>query len=114
VNSIFSSGKKIEENRKKLIEFIKKAYRLSEEDKGSKYFEENIDNEVEDRINLLTSYVGSNKDFFPGALSENNKVYYKNQSGMRGIQREVLLRPEIKDIDFISGFKTIMEGSKDE
>ncbi len=102
VNEVFSDIS----NKAKLIEFIKKAYVLNDSDisrAGSKYFDDNIETEVEVRLNKLSEYKGSNSNmnFFPNALQDNSDKYFKTQFGMRGIQDEVILALSKYDLDFI-------------
>lgn len=103
VNEVFSD----QSNKSKLIEFIKKAYVLNNLDPsaiGSKYFDENIENEVEVRLKKIAAYKKKDKKmyFFPNALKDNSNKYFKNQFGMRGIQDQVVLTLSKYDIDFIN------------
>lgn len=67
-----------------IIEFIENVY-------GNKNLDINISDEVESRIAEIRS--GKDKDtaYFPGILTKSGNKYYRNQSGMRGIQRQLLL-----------------------
>lgn len=76
-------------NKKKLIDFIKKAYVVDSGRKGSDYFDEQIENEVDIRIQKLEQ---ENADkFFPHLLQKGPNRYFKTQYGMRGIQDEINL-----------------------
>ena len=115
VNAIFSEATDFKEQRKKLIEFLMKTYMLNTDESGAEYFKDNIDNEVEMRLNKLAKYKGIKDNFFPNALSESNNQYFKNQFGMRGIQSEVLVKPrKYTEIQFISGFRNNSKRSKNE
>ncbi len=103
VNKIFSENEDFKKNREDLINFLKVAYGVSLE--KDNYFEENIAKEVESRLNKLSNYKGNNKYFFPNALKESNDPYFKNQMGMRGIQSEIILKPDYEEEGFISNFK---------
>lgn len=103
VNEVFSD----KSNKSILIEFIKKAYVLNNLDPsaiGSKYFDENIEDEVELRLKKIAAYKKKDKKmyYFPSALKDNSNKYFKNQFGMRGIQDEVILTLSKYDIDFIN------------
>lgn len=103
VNEVFSD----QSNKAKLIEFIKNAYVLNNLDPsaiGSKYFDENIEDEVEVRLKKIASYKKKDKNmhFFPNALKDNSNKYFKTQFGMRGIQDQVILTLSKYDIDFIN------------
>ncbi len=84
VNEIFENN----ENREKLIEFIKKAYYTHLDHIGVKRILSQIPNEVERRLNYLANYTGV-IDFFPNALANQKDYYFQTQYGMRGIQPEV-------------------------
>lgn len=76
-------------NKKKLIDFIKKAYVVGSGMKGSDYFDEQIENEVDIRLQKLEE---ENADrFFPHLLQKGPNRYFKTQYGMRGIQDEINL-----------------------
>lgn len=76
-------------NKKKLIDFIKKAYVVGSGMKGSDYFDEQIEYEVDIRIQKLED---ENADkFFPHLLQKGPNRYFKTQYGMRGIQDEINL-----------------------
>ena len=77
-----------ENNKKLIIDFIKNAYVVDSEEIGSDYFEENIENEVNIRIDHLHNYKGA-ETFLPYALADSPNVYFKTQTGMRGIQDSV-------------------------
>lgn len=104
VNEIFSS-KDSKDNRKKLIEFIMKAYRTDSGMEGSEYFKKRIPIETEERLNYLATYTGTEKNFYPNALKNTAKKYYKTQYGMRGIQDEVVLIPVVKDVKALEQFE---------
>ena len=90
------------ENVCDLIKFIKKAYVSKSKMLGSDYFENEIENEVKDRIECLEKYSGTESNFFPNALKDNDNKYYKTQYGMRGIQDEIVISPNYRDFNFIA------------
>jgi hypothetical protein len=90
------------ENVNDLIKFIKKAYISKSIMLGSDFFENEIENEVMDRIESLEKYGGVETNFFPNALKDNDNKYYKTQFGMRGIQDEIVISPNYHDFNFIA------------
>jgi hypothetical protein len=72
-------------DKQELIQFIKSAY-------GS-HVNLNIELEVENRINQICESHNKPYEFFPSVLSESGEYYYRNQSGMRGIQGSLMLKP---------------------
>lgn len=99
VNEIFSSNRK--ENTGKLIEFIQKAYKTESKKVGADYFKKMIITETEERLNYLSTYRGKDMHFFPNALKNNDRKYYKTQYGMRGIQDEVSIQASYNDSNFL-------------
>ena len=97
VNEIFAD----DENRKKLIEFIKKAYITDSTMIGADYFNGEIPKETEKRLEYLKTYMGGERNFFPNALKDCEDKYYKTQYGMRGIQDEIILKPSDTDLNFL-------------
>jgi len=80
-------------NRKKLIDFITKAYYTDMKRNGANWYKNQIGEEVEDRLNYLSTYSNSfGKNFFPNALKDSDEKFYKTQYGMRGIQDEIVLK----------------------
>lgn len=76
-----------------IIDFIVEAY-------GS---ERNIDvrKEVEDRLNLIKHSRDADDTSFINILASSPNRYYRSQTGMRGIQRELILKLDDKDKDFL-------------
>jgi len=103
VNEIFAD----DENRKKLIEFIKKAYITDSAMIGADYFNAEIPKETEKRLEYLKTYTGGERNFFPNALKDCEDKYYKTQYGMRGIQDEIVLKPSDTDLNFL---RKVLEG----
>ncbi len=99
VNEIFNSDRK--ENTRELIEFIQKAYKTESKKVGTDYFIKNIIKETEERLNYLSTYRGRDMHFFPNALKNNDRKYYKTQYGMRGIQDEVSIQASYNDSYFL-------------
>ena len=97
VNEVFSQ----KENRKRLIEFIKKAYISDSKMIGASFFEARIPEETEERLEMLAGYTGGKGNFFPNALKDCDNKYYKTQFGMRGIQDTVVLKPIGYNLDFL-------------
>jgi hypothetical protein len=113
LNKIFSENKDFDKNRINLITFLKKSYGIDQKEKNSHYFDENIANEVEKRLNKLSNYKGNNENFFPNALTEGDYPYFKNQMGMRGIQNEIVLQPIYQEESFIYNFKKNSKGESE-
>lgn len=91
----FKKALKNSENVEKLKSFIKKAY-ISESDlKGAKYFDENLDEMVDSRVEYLIDY-GGKFNYLWDVLKDNDDKYFKIQYGMRGIQDMVHLKPFLK------------------
>ena len=90
-----------DENRRLLINFIKRAYISNSDMLGADFFDETIEKETLERIQCLADYSGSNSFYFPNALKDrSNNKYYKTQFGMRGIQDSIVLHPVNKDLSF--------------
>ena len=87
-----------EENKKLLIDFIKKAYISDSPMMGSEYFEKEIEKQVDIRIEHLKDY--PDVKFFPNALERTSNKYFKTQTGMRGIQDSVRLISHATDENF--------------
>ena len=77
-----------ETNRHLLIDFIKKAYIVDSDEDGAKYFKDNIEKEVDERIEHIKNYEGD-ETFLSAVLADCPNRYFKTQSGMRGIQDTV-------------------------
>lgn len=73
------------DDKEELIQFIKSAYG------GNVNL--NIDVEVESRIHQICESHNRPREFFPKVLSDSGEYYYRNQSGMRGIQGALSLKP---------------------
>lgn len=73
-------------DKQELIQFIKSSY--------GKNVNLNIEREVENRINQICESHNSSNEFFPNVLSKSGEYYYRNQSGMRGIQESLILKPK--------------------
>lgn len=96
-NKVFSDNV----NRQLLINFIKKAYISNSDMLGADFFDENVEKEVNERIEYIEGYTGSETSYFPNALKDrSNNKYYKTQFGMRGIQDELLVSPVNEDLKF--------------
>lgn len=90
-----------DENKRLLINFIKKAYISNSNMLGADFFGNNVETEVMERIEYLSDYGGSNTYYFPNALKERlDNKYYKIQFGMRGIQDEIHVFPVNEDLKF--------------
>lgn len=75
-------------NRQMVIDFIKNAYVVDNDDMGADYFRENIEIEVDKRINYLRDYKGDETSL-PYVLEDSPYTYFKTQTGMRGIQDNI-------------------------
>lgn len=71
-------------DKKHIVEFIKKVYRRE-------ILDIDVYQEVEDRINEIVLSSDPPKMFFPNILSKNGDYFYRNQSGMRGIQKQLVI-----------------------
>ena len=90
-----------DENRRLLINFIKRAYISNSDMLGADYFDETIEKETIERIEYLADYSGSSTSYFPAALKDcSPNKYYKTQFGMRGIQDSLIFYPVNKDLEF--------------
>lgn len=90
-----------DENRRLLINFIKRAYISNSDMLGADYFDETIEGEAIERIEYLANYSGSFMNYFPNALKDcSHNKYYKTQFGMRGIQDSIAFCPVNKDLKF--------------
>ena len=96
---------KVENNKKLLIDFIKKAYISNSDMVGADYFDEKIENEFNMRADYLIDTV-SNENMFTKALSAYNDKYFKTQYGMRGIQDEIKLIPIGSDTNFRASLRS--------
>ena len=72
------------EDKKSIVDFIKKVYKKDSLDI-------NIYQEVEDRINEIIQSSEKASSFFPNVLAKSGDYFYRNQSGMRGIQKKLVL-----------------------
>lgn len=72
------------EDKKSLIKFITQSY-------GKSALDIDISKEVEDRITYLSRIKGGDNEFFPNVLNDSGHPYFYNQTGMRGIQKELIL-----------------------
>ncbi len=71
-------------DKKHIVEFIKKVYRKD-------ILDINVHQEVEDRINEIVQSNEKPNLFFPKILAKSGDYFYRNQSGMRGIQKQLIL-----------------------
>lgn len=81
-----------------LIIFIKKVY-------GRTIIDMDVNKEVEDRINQIRNSRDSDKEFFPNILLNSGEYFFRNPSGMRGIQKQLalgLLMSDAKRIESMS------------
>ena len=72
-------------DKKELVQFIKSVY--------GKHINLDIEKEVEMRINQICESSERENTFFPEVLAKSGEYYYRNQSGMRGIQGAIVLKP---------------------
>lgn len=95
---VFSEPKNVDN----LIKFLEKAYISNSDMFRSEYFKKEIKKEVLERIKVLEKYGGNETYFFPNALKDNDNKYYKTQYGMRGIQDEIVIAPNLHDFNFLA------------
>jgi hypothetical protein len=74
------------------VKFIRKCY-TGKIDGGA--LNVNLDKEVEERLNYIKMSSDNDRTYFPNILTKSGNYFYRNQSGMRGIQRELAL-----DLDY--------------
>lgn len=79
-----------QDDKKALIDFITRIY-------GKQSLDIDVSDEVEKRITYLVRRKGGDNDFLPNALNESGDPYYRNQTGMRGIQKTLALVMSSKD-----------------
>jgi hypothetical protein len=77
-------------DKEELVKFIKKTY-------GKDGLDIDIHSEVEKRINQITKGTVKEKTFFPNILSKSGDPFFRNQSGMRGIQKQLVLEVKHED-----------------
>jgi len=87
-------------DKQDLVEFIKQCYTGSDT-RG--VLDLDIAIEVENRINLIANSAAKATEYFPNILRQSGYYYYRNQSGMRGIQRDLVLRIVPEDMSLIRG-----------
>lgn len=82
--------------KEELIDFLERSYHVKEGMPNSEFMIEMIAKGVNERLNYLHEYAKNpsvnRKEFFPNALDNNDKKYWRRQFGMRGIQDTVNLR----------------------
>lgn len=98
IESVFFTPDAEYNNKRKeeLIEFLERSYHVKEGMPNSEFMIEMIAKGVNERLNYLHEYATNpsvnRKEFFPNALDNNDKKYWRRQFGMRGIQDTVNLR----------------------
>jgi hypothetical protein len=65
----------------------------------------NVEQEVDLRIRQITRSSDKDNAFFPNVLASSGNYYYRNQTGMRGIQQQLVLEPFVKDESYIERLK---------
>ena len=71
-------------DKKHIVDFIKKVYRRD-------ILDINVHQEVEDRINEILQSNEKSTTYFPKILAKSGDYFYRNQSGMRGIQKQLIV-----------------------
>ena len=71
-------------DKKQIVDFIKKVYRRD-------ILDINVHQEVEDRINEILQSNEKPTTYFPKILAKSGDYFYRNQSGMRGIQKQLII-----------------------
>ncbi|MDW7727486.1 MAG: DEAD/DEAH box helicase [Candidatus Methanoperedens sp.] len=79
-----------QKDKDELVEFIQKTY-------GKSGLDLDINLEIQDRINLITQGNDGQKEFFPKILTKSGKSFYRNLTGMRGIQKQLVLEVKPED-----------------
>jgi len=101
VKKCFLDSENKDKNKDELESFIQEAYLTDLEMMGASYYKETIPNEIKERIEYLSTYTGEEKSFFPNALRDCYKKYFRTQYGMRGIQEMVVLRHDENEIHLL-------------
>lgn len=89
------------DDQKSLVKFITQSY-------GKNALDICVSKEVEDRITYLSRIKGEDKEFFPNVLNDSGSPYFYNQTGMRGIQKDLVLAMRPKEemmLEKIGGIK---------
>lgn len=73
-----------------IVEFIKKVYKRE-------ILDINVHQEVEDRINEIFQSNEKSTMWFPKILAKTGDYYFLNQTGMRGIQKQLILKIRNED-----------------
>lgn len=79
-----------QDDKKVLIDFITRIY-------GKQSLDIKVSDEVEKRITYLVLRKGGDTDSLSNALNDSGDTYYRNQTGMRGIQKNLALIMSSKD-----------------
>ncbi|RZB31027.1 MAG: hypothetical protein AEth_00981 [Candidatus Argoarchaeum ethanivorans] len=80
-----------EEDEKNLVAFIESVY-------GGEYLDIDVAHEVSIRLNQIKESSDGLNEFFPNILKRSGDFFFRNQSGMRGIQKQLALGLKPQDI----------------
>ena len=88
-------------DQEELVAFIKKTY-------GKDGLDINIHDEVRKRVDYITRGNAKEKDFFPNILSKSPETFFRNQSGMRGIQKQLVLEAKPENIRILKQLAALL------
>jgi hypothetical protein len=77
-------------DKEELVEFIQKTY-------GKNGLDIDINKEIQERINLIVHGSDGEKEFFPKILTKSGNSFFRNLTGMRGIQKQLVLEVKPED-----------------
>ena len=80
-----------EEDEKNLVAFIESVY-------GGEYLDMDVAHEVRVRLDQIKEGSDGLNEFFPNILKRSGDFFFRNQSGMRGIQKQLALGLKPQDI----------------
>jgi hypothetical protein len=93
--------KEIDLNDKQdLIDFVTRCYTGT--DKGGRV-DVDLSQEVEDRLNFIRRSSDKDTEFFPNILTDSGQYFFRNQTGMRGIQKKLILELEYSEQNKLRG-----------
>lgn len=85
------------DQKARLVELIRSSYGVP--------VEINVEQEVDIRIRQIVQSNSRDTEFFPNVLTSSGNYYFRNQTGMRGIQQQLILEPLSNDSNYIERIK---------
>lgn len=91
-------------NKENLLSFLNKVYRTDEDREGAYYFFKTIPKLLDDRLQCIFDDADQGEHYFPFIFDSlaNGDKYYAVQSGMRGIQDNVIFGPSDYTLEFLN------------